>query len=119
MLDNQFPIAEQLFYRIRAMGKMGSQLYSKTVSVIVPSLSRQLSIYPNPVSDVLNIPAVNKVIHSVRISNITGKQLSCHSMLQPMAGVVKMNVTNLPKGVYLVEVIDDKAEIYQEKFVKE
>ena len=62
----------------------------------------QIQIYPNPVKDILIINNEHlQLINNVEICDLLGKTLSTHS-------TNKINVSNLPKGVYLVKIYTDK-----------
>ena len=54
-----------------------------------------LSVYPNPVKDVLNI-AADKPVHSIRIYNVYGTEVA------QAADTNSINVSHLPAGVYMV-----------------
>ena len=54
-----------------------------------------LSVYPNPVKDVLNI-ATDKPVHSIRIYNVYGTEVA------QAADTKSINVSHLPAGVYMV-----------------
>ena len=54
-----------------------------------------LSVYPNPVKDVLNI-ATDKPVHSIRIYNVYGTEVA------GAADTKRINVSHLPAGVYMV-----------------
>ena len=69
-----------------------------------------ISIYPNPVKDVLNIKS-NKEIQSVEIFNTVGQKV-----LQSKGNQV--NTSKLKAGVYMIQIKDAKNEISTKKFIK-
>lgn len=71
----------------------------------------KVSLYPNPVKDVLNFTNEDK-IKSVKIFDATGKQLPSQK------SVSNLNVSTLGKGVYFVEVEKKDGTIIYEKFIK-
>jgi len=73
--------------------------------------ANKISLYPNPVKDVLNFTNVDK-IKSVRIFDATGKQMPLQK------SVSNVNVSTLEKGVYFVEVEKVDGTIAYEKFIK-
>lgn len=74
---------------------------------------KQISIYPNPVKDILNIVGAN-TISDVKIYDMTGRNVL--EMKDVKNG--KINISNLSKGIYLLKaVIDRKTEIL--KVIKE
>lgn len=58
-----------------------------------------LSIYPNPVKDVLHINYAD-TIDNVAIYNLVGQQLQT---IKPFASAVKIDLSHLPTGTYLVK----------------
>lgn len=73
--------------------------------------ANKVTLYPNPVKDVLNFTNADK-IKSVRIFDATGKQLPVQK------SVSNLNVSTLGKGVYFVEVEKLDGTIAYEKFIK-
>lgn len=61
----------------------------------------ELSLYPNPASDQFNITSGNETIHSVVVRDILGKTVATYNVDGLEQNV---NISNLPKGMYLVEV---------------
>lgn len=61
-----------------------------------------ISVYPNPVVNQLNIQS-NKPVNEVAIYNIEGKLIASHN-----DNLQKIDFTNYPKGVYLVTVTTGK-----------
>lgn len=70
----------------------------------------ELGIYPNPTTDILNIKTQDKVLNTT-IYDISGKPVNA----QLNGG--QLNVSMLPKGMYILKVVTDKA-VYQQKFIK-
>lgn len=70
-------------------------------------------IYPNPTSDVLNVISKNKTQHTTfQISNMAGQ-----IVLKGNLNNQKINVSNLPKGVYVLTV-KDGTQTQNSKFMK-
>ncbi|KFC21610.1 DUF5074 domain-containing protein [Chryseobacterium sp. FH1] len=93
------------------------KVVEKTLTVISSSLAAtadvkkiDLSIYPNPTTEILNIKTLDKVLE-VSIFDATGKQIN--------AKIVngQLNVNSLTKGNYILRIVTNKA-VYQEKFIK-
>ena len=70
-----------------------------------------ISIYPNPVKDLLNISLTD--IQNVEIYDLMGKM-----MLSKAFPDSKIDVSSLPQGVYFVRIITDN-NYYTEKFIKQ
>ena len=92
------------------------RVVEKTISVSSSSLATgeikklQLSIYPNPTADILNIKTQDKLVE-VSIFDISGRQIN----VKINNGQVDVNA--LQKGNYILKVVTEKA-VYQEKFIK-
>jgi hypothetical protein len=93
------------------------KVVDKTLTVISSSLAVNgnvkkinLSIYPNPTTDVLNIKTQDKIVE-VSVYDATGKAINT----KLIDG--KINVSQLLKGNYILRITTDKAT-YQEKFIK-
>jgi len=83
---------------------------SSTLDVADDVRKINLSIYPNPTTDVLNIKTQDKIVE-VSVFDVSGKSINT----KLIDG--KMNVNQLPKGNYILRITTDKA-VYQEKFIK-
>jgi hypothetical protein len=70
----------------------------------------ELAIYPNPVSDVLNIRTEDEVL-SVNIYDVSGKTINARVENN------QINVSNFINGMYIINVVTDKAN-YVQKFIK-
>ncbi len=79
------------------------------------NLSKLVQMYPNPVSALLHIK-INNVIIRIDILDISGNRVSVPSVIN--SNIAQVNVSILPKGVYLVNIVTNKNE-YSEKIVKE
>lgn len=72
---------------------------------------KDLSIYPNPATDFINILNVKHKIEKVAIFDLTGKQMITETKQ-------KINVSSLPSGVYLLSVKTETG-IKNFKFIKQ
>lgn len=73
--------------------------------------SNSLSVYPNPVSDVLTVDNI-KDVESVIISTVTGKIINLPIVFT--GNRLQINTTSLPHGMYIIRV-DEKTT----RFIKE
>jgi len=106
----------------------GNVVYSanvslKTLATSVSSLQAKalVKLFPNPVRDVLNISWSGTLLIEMQIEilDITGKSLSNQKIYQVEPGqTVSLNVTTLPKGIYLCKMVSEKKVIGTEKFIK-
>lgn len=75
-------------------------LISGTLSV-EDFAAAELTLYPNPASDQFNISSGNELIQTVIVRDILGKTIET---IQVNGLNQNVNISNLPKGLYLVEV---------------
>lgn len=84
-------------------------------TAIHEAIREQLSIYPNPAADQINIQLTNAGIHTIQIFNILGQTL--HT-LQTDESLVAINLSSYNKGVYFVTV-ENKEGTSTTKFIRE
>jgi hypothetical protein len=70
----------------------------------------EFSIYPNPVTDILTIRTQEKVLN-ISLYDASGK------LINTQFNNGQVNVSMLPKGMYILKAVTDKA-VYQQKFIK-
>lgn len=87
-------------------------IVNATASVLATAEVKKLefSIYPNPVTDILYIKTQEKV-GNVSLYDVSGKLIN----VQYNNG--QINVSALPKGMYILRATTDKA-VYQQKLIK-
>ena len=70
------------------------------------SLSNNISIYPNPTSDIINIEVSNALtVRSLELYNIIGKQVIKSNK------VTNLNLSQLNAGIYMLKVITDSGSL--------
>lgn len=72
-------------------------------------------IYPNPVSNILNIHG-NQNISRISLYNILGEELS---QLIPQGNITNINVQHLEPGIYFVNILNIDGSTSTKKFIKE
>jgi len=82
---------------------------------IVNTGFENIIIYPNPASSVLYIRSAAGNISSINICDIYGKDV--FSKKNPGASLIQVPVSSLSKGVYFVNVKDDKGASTTKKFI--
>lgn len=88
------------FFRIKQVDADGRAAFSRVVIVTVGDASR-LSVYPNPVADILTIYAEGKIINELTIFNVSGKLLE---KLEPHISQPVVNLSQYPPGIYFIQV---------------
>jgi hypothetical protein len=74
-----------------------------------------ISIYPNPVKDVMEVDVKNSDIRLIEIYNLTGSRIMTKRISK---GSTNVDVSKLPKGLYLIS-FKGSGVIYNKQFVKE
>jgi len=72
-----------------------------------------LSVFPNPVNDMVTIAGNN--INKVEITNVNGKIIK---QLEAFGNIIRIDLSEQPKGVYFVK-IETKTEVISKKIVIE
>lgn len=76
-----------------------------------------ISFYPNPVSDVLNINNTSNKTYHIRLVNILGQAVADASVLGNSTQAIP--VSQLPEGMYMIEYSDGGNRMFTKKFVKQ
>lgn len=71
----------------------------------------EVSLYPNPANDVLNIEMTNEV-QSIEIYNIQGQKVKAANQKQ-------INIADLANGMYMIKIQDAENAIATKKFMKQ
>ena len=87
-------------------------IYKNTVLSTQEYTNSLVSIYPNPVKDILNIDiSNNKIVRNATIYNILGKEL-LHSTKK------EIDVSKLTNGVYVVKIITNNNQVIVKNIIK-
>ncbi len=95
---------------------------SELVTVSTPSikvLDPHIQLFPNPVNNFLTLLS-EKLVHehlSIRIFDNTGR-IWLREVKQPGILKLDLNVSNLPQGIYLIQ-IQNKSGVQVERFIKQ
>ena len=105
------PLAPLALY-VQSEGRMYYFNLSSVVSSVSEkdNLSNQLSVYPNPATDYVNISRIPKGA-DIRITDIGGKVIYKTTTTQDQ---LKINTTGFLKGIYLIQV-SDKGKVFSSK----
>lgn len=109
-------------YRYDAEGN----LYTKTINedtYLVEtgrSLKSSVEVYPNPAESYIDIRLAGKEtdIHHIRLYDFSGRLVYKNKLLNKNAGSVRINITGLMEGLYMVEVFSNE-KTYTAKFHKQ
>lgn len=101
-------------------GTNGSHPAGGFVMVEMPTNVSQIelnvfSVYPNPASEEINISFAKAEHNSIALRNVTGEVLYSEENYSLQT---KIDASNLPKGIYFVEIKQDSGKILNKKIVK-
>ncbi|MCX6208839.1 MAG: T9SS type A sorting domain-containing protein [Bacteroidetes bacterium] len=108
------------YYRLKQVDKDGKFEYSavRTVNFKPETNSFIVNIYPNPVSNVLNVRITNADAKQIRVFDMNGKTVYTTTAISS-TGTTTIPVSNLSKATYFVEITTTDGRREVEQFIKE
>ena len=106
--------SEKLFFRIQSIDKDGMRSYSPVRSVTLNAQVQRLNIYPNPASDKIHIEYNN--LKQITITDAMGRVVLNK---QAAGNKTTLTVNGLPKGLYLLRVMNEENNSETSKLVIE
>lgn len=98
------------YYRIRQVDKDGKMNYSRVVQVFISKTGDEISVYPNPVSEVVNIRwSSGRTINRIQVVDAQGK------LIKEVLGAlltdrpVSISLKGLPRGAYYIKLFDKRS----------
>ena len=83
--------------------------------IVSESIDNQLFLYPNPFTSYIYVSLTNgKIIEKVNVYNLTGKLISTFNSERNRE---LFSLTNLPKGIYFIEVVSG-SDFYSKQIIK-
>ncbi|WP_341221923.1 chondroitinase-B domain-containing protein [Polaribacter atrinae] len=79
---------------------------TSTLSLNNPSLDTKITVYPNPVSSILNVKADKQNVSLVQLYNANGRKV-LESKNDQQKSAINIDVSKLAKGTYFVVISDD------------
>ncbi len=116
-IDNKLPITNDqltLYYRLTGVDNDGKKQYSQIRNVEL-GIRNGVSVYPNPAKEVVNI--VGNDIKEVRLLNYLGQQIATGTNLSNNSNVYQLNISSLPKGIYLLNIFNKQNNVFNEKLI--
>lgn len=116
------PLSGDNYYRLKLVDKDGSFAYSNIVLLKGTQDNAVVAIYPNPVTDKLNVMISSKENNkvSLTISSMNGQVLYSQSaQLVTGSNLLQVNASLLAKGAYAIKIVAaDGSIIHTSLFVK-
>jgi hypothetical protein len=83
------------------------------------SVSRQVSVYPNPAAQILNIKVeeVNRTVTGISLYNVEGKEAMSVTGAKGKE-LYLLNTSDIPKGLYYLHIKSDKGKIVEKVLVR-
>ncbi len=110
----------QIYYRVQIKDPHGRITYSQVKNLSIPKpVNLSFSISPNPVSNVmmLNIESGDKKNGVINILTSEGKKIMS-STIYPLVKNLQINTSQLPAGIYIVEMVSGDEKITKKMFRK-
>ncbi len=110
------------YYRLKQVDYDGRYTYSEVVVVEVELAGSKLIVFPNPTQSELLVSFASPVsgAYSLSVFSVNGKQMMNQNLNFSSEQNFRLQVDNLPKGVYYAEMINmNNGQNYQFRFVKE
>ena len=97
------PPAGKLYYRLKMVNIDGKIEYSKIISTNFSCVANRIAVYPNPVTDLLNINISNSenLVTTVKLFDSNGQLMYSAKMLN---GSNKINMAKFAKGIYMLSI---------------
>lgn len=105
------------FCGIHGAGNMSGTITVAALAVEDSNSSKNITIYPNPVKDFLQISNIGSAMSSINIFDLSGKKLQSISKFEKQKNL-KIDVSYLNTGSYIIEIETIKEKI-NKKFIKE
>ena len=102
------------YYRLKINDLDGTSKYSKTISLDFASPKLHVKVFPNPTRGNLSIDLGDAENAKIRILNISGMEV-LYKLGQ--SGQTSIDISNLPNGMYFVEIATNSLLI-REKIIK-
>ena len=113
--DDENPINETSYYRLKQTDLNGQSQYSDIISVDADfSKAKMSSLFPNPTSSIMSFDFFTPIIGELNyeIIDLTGRILiSKNEMMEIGNSKVMIQLEELPKGIYFLKVSFDKTNL--------
>ena len=108
--------AAKTFYRIKQVDLNGKYSYSKVVSVGALSTAVQVSLYPNPVINMLHIQTEQLPLVEVRLYKVHGSLIKRETVSHNLSH--QIDLSTLPAGFYQVQLQFENGKMFSYPILK-
>jgi len=102
------------YYRLKQVDFNGDVYFSSAISVLQTN-KQILSIFPNPVKDLLTVSISDKRISKVELMSQTGKMLK---IVDTNTNSLTINLKGYHSGIYILKVTTFNGEVFYRRIVK-
>ena len=101
------------FSAYASSGSVGTELYRLDMQLATNEISKvkQITLYPNPVKDMLNF---SEEVSDVKVADLSGKMVK-----QISAKGKTVDISTLPKGIYIISTTTKEGKANHQKIIKE
>lgn len=116
MIDYQ-PLSGKNCYRLIYLNNQGFRKYSETIEVNLSDLNPKCLVFSNPISsDDVNVYLRNFIEKEIKIYNLLGQE-QAFNWKKDERGIIRITPKENLKGVYVVDLIDEKGTHCTQKIV--
>jgi len=116
ILENTEATQEEVNAAVDALTAAEEIFDSKERTVGINDVSQiRFNMYPNPVDNVLYIKTENEM-QEITILNVVGQKIKTRNNIQ--SGSIKINTSDLKKGIYFIRIYDYDSNVVSGKFIK-
>lgn len=118
--QDEAPVDGMNYYRLRQIFKDGSEKMSDVQALFFPKMDKQMLLYPNPTSSLLNISLKTIEGHEGHFYLYDGQGRLVNNWKEnQLKGWHQIEVHHLQSGIYKLVLMTDKNEFIAETFVFE
>ena len=115
--QDKSPQQGKVYYRLKMINIDGSFTYSNTIVMNLDCNKSSVVVYPNPVSDMLNVNVTNSDDNATtaNLFDPDGRMVYTKKLI---SGTNLIDMKKFPKGLYLLELHTNKGETQHFKIIK-
>ena len=120
--DDVKPFAGKNYYRLKQVDFNGEIHYTQTIIIEVKRNGGGLFIQPNPATSVINYNFfVNEAsIATIQVLDVNGKIIITNKKnVTEGENIFDMDIQSLPKGVYILQIVETSGTSQTQRFIKE
>ncbi len=114
------PFENKTYYRLKQTDNDGKEQYFKILIAACGDNNKAIALYPNPVSDELLIE-MNKDFKKgkIKIFSASGAFIKESAYSAQAGSIIRFNTQSFSKGIYLLQIVNEKEQMKVLKFVKQ